>query len=169
MLDSEDEGIGLSDRCWIDPDCDGRVWMTDFPPPPGFDGYQSCEWGDPEKVYKRECTPEEAAVLEADYASASAAERSGEEELRDAWFEMLRSELPSTTKADPEQNAGERCCVESQRAPASGSPQASPTDVTERAESNSPELRERAAVTASESPSPPAKKRRKAKGKRKRS
>jgi hypothetical protein len=37
------EPPGMEDRkrCWKDDD--GR-WLTDFPPPPGFDGYQSCEW-----------------------------------------------------------------------------------------------------------------------------
>ena len=85
----EDEGIDLSDRCWKDED---GVWMTDFPPPEGFAGYQKCEWGNPGTLYERECTGEEIAILEADAAAARAAERAEEEQLRDAWFEMLKAE-----------------------------------------------------------------------------
>jgi hypothetical protein len=45
--------------------------------------------------YVRECTPEEVAILEADAARYRAAERAEEEALRDEWFALLRSELPS--------------------------------------------------------------------------
>lgn len=82
--------IDLSDRCWRD---DNNDWMTSFPPPPGFDGYETCDWGDPEAVYERECTADEVALLEADAAAALAHERSEEEALRDQWFALLREEL----------------------------------------------------------------------------
>ena len=88
--DKEDEGIDLSERTWKGED--GR-WMTDFPPPPGFAGHQSCHWGDPDESYRRECTPGEADLLDADRAAAMAGERAEEESLRDCWFAMLREEL----------------------------------------------------------------------------
>jgi hypothetical protein len=85
----EDEGIDLSDRCWKDED--EGVWLTDFPPPPGFDGWRTGEWG--ENGYERACTPEETAILEADCAAANAQDRTEDEALRDAWFAMLKEEL----------------------------------------------------------------------------
>jgi len=66
--------------------------MTDFPPPPGFTGYQRGDWRDHD--YRRACTPEEAETLEADEAAAEARELTDEETLRDGWFGMLRSALP---------------------------------------------------------------------------
>lgn len=86
--DAPDE-IDLSDRCWRA--ADGK-WMTSFPPPAGFTGFEECDWGDPEEVYERECTPEEVAILEADVANARAAERAEEEALRDEWFSLLKQE-----------------------------------------------------------------------------
>ena len=90
----EDEGLDLSDRCWKD----GieNIWLTDFPPPSGFTGYENRpydedgeDYGD---TYQRACTPEEIALLEADDAAARAEEREQEEALRDAWFDMLRDQ-----------------------------------------------------------------------------
>jgi hypothetical protein len=91
--EEEPEEFDLSHRFWLDDDCDERLWMTDFPPPEGFAGYQSCDWGDPAKIYKRECTPEEVAVLDADAAAAVARQRAEEERLRDEWLELLKAEL----------------------------------------------------------------------------
>jgi hypothetical protein len=93
LADSEDDGLDLSDRCWRDP-IDDDIWMTDFPPPPGFDGYESRPYdeADDDEPYHRACTPEEVALLEADEASARAAERVEDEQLRDAWFALLREE-----------------------------------------------------------------------------
>jgi len=91
--DVEDAGLDLSDRCWQDRD---GVWVTDFPPPPGFDGEESCDYGDPDEPYERECTSEEVAVLEADRAAATAAERAEDEKLRDAWFQFLKDETEQT-------------------------------------------------------------------------
>ena len=85
--------IDLSDRCWRD-GIEG-IWMTDFPPPPAFRGYQSRaydELGDEER-YVRTCTDEEAAILDAGKAADCAAERAEDEELRDAWFNVLRADL----------------------------------------------------------------------------
>jgi hypothetical protein len=89
--EEEDEGIDLTDRCWRDP-IEG-IWMTDFPPPAGFAGYQSRPYDDIEddEAYVRACTLEEIAILEADAARDRAAERAEEEQLRDGWFELLKS------------------------------------------------------------------------------
>ena len=91
-LRGDDNGLDLSDCCWkagID-----DIWMTDFPPPVGFDGYESRPYDDIEddEAYVRACTEEEVAILEADARAARAAERAEDEELRDAWFALLREE-----------------------------------------------------------------------------
>ena len=61
----EDEGLDLSDRCWKD--AVEEIWMTDFPPPPGFAGYESRDYDEigEDEPYVRACTPEEAALLDA--------------------------------------------------------------------------------------------------------
>ncbi|MES2002510.1 MAG: hypothetical protein V4444_09405 [Pseudomonadota bacterium] len=99
LIDEEDEDededeprfIDHSDRCWRDP-IEGNSWMTDFPPPPGFTAYESCDYGDPDEKYERLCTPEEAAILEADAAAVIEAERAEDAEVRDAWFAMLEEQ-----------------------------------------------------------------------------
>lgn len=101
-LETEEEVLDLSDRCWRDEESLGEpVWMTDFPPPPGFAGY---EIGKPcDTRYHRECTPEEAAILDASEAAAVAEARAEEEQLRDAWFDMLRAECSEAdANASPE-------------------------------------------------------------------
>jgi hypothetical protein len=98
--DSEEEGLDLSERCWRD--AVDEMWMTDFPPPAGFTGYESRPYddtGDDER-YVRACTDEEIAALEADAAAERAAERAEEEALRDAWFAMLRAEQTSNRHAE---------------------------------------------------------------------
>ena len=105
LIDADTQGtpkeIDLTDRCWKEED----EWVTDFPPPPGFDGWQSGQWGD--RNYQRACTAEEAAILEADLAADIADELSEEEELRDAWFAMLRGEL--SDEAGDEEEAEPEC------------------------------------------------------------
>jgi len=83
------DGMDLTDRCWKE----GEEWMTDFPPPPGFDGYENKDFG--ARDYNRTCTAEEVEILEADLAVAEAEERADEESLRDTWFDMLKSSLPA--------------------------------------------------------------------------
>ena len=87
----EDRYLDLSARTWKDPIDD--IWLTDFPPPPGFDGYEKCEWGDPTETYERACTAEEAAILDADAAGDIEVERAEEADLRDRWFAYLAGRL----------------------------------------------------------------------------
>ena len=88
----EDEGLDLSDRCWRDGIDD--IWLTDFPPPAGFTGYESRPYDDirDDERYVRACTEEEITILEADAKAAHAAERAEDEALRDEWFALLRGE-----------------------------------------------------------------------------
>jgi len=79
--------------------------MTVFPPPAAFTGYQTCEWGDPGKIYKRECTPEEVALLEADSKRTRDSERAEEEALRDSWFRLLRAEEIDAAGGSPDSAA----------------------------------------------------------------
>ena len=95
----EVEEVNLWDRCWKEED----EWVTDFPPPPGFEGWQQGEWGS--RNYQRVCTTEEAAILEANHAAADAEELSGEEELRDSWFQLLKTGLEDRSEADASKDA----------------------------------------------------------------
>jgi hypothetical protein len=90
--DDGPEDIDLSHRFWCGYRDGEKTWFTDFPPPAGFTGYESCDYGDPEEEYERECSSEEVEILEADSARARAAERAEEEELRDTWLQLLRAE-----------------------------------------------------------------------------
>jgi hypothetical protein len=115
--------IDLSDRCWRDDI--GDVWMTDFPPPEGFNGYESRPYDDigDEEPYERACTDGEAAILEADYAADRADERAEDAELRDLWFAYLEGELPRPEEQAPDDREWE---LESQQASATGSPTGEP-------------------------------------------
>jgi len=92
-----DDGIDLSDRCWWD--AGEGVWLTDFPPPAGFEGWRTGDYGD--GGYERACTADEVAILEADRAAETAAERADDEAMRDAWFEFLKQ--PSASERSAEQ------------------------------------------------------------------
>ena len=63
-------GCDPSESVWR---TDDGKWMTTFPPPPGFDGYESRAW-DGFNAYERECTREEAELLDAHEAAAEAEE-----------------------------------------------------------------------------------------------
>jgi hypothetical protein len=93
--DEADEGIDLSERCWRQDEMGEVLWMTDFPPPPGLEGWQKGVPG--ELGYHRECAPEEAELLEDNEAAAEAEEQTEDEALRDAWFEALRAQLDTTS------------------------------------------------------------------------
>jgi len=103
----EDDALDLSDRCWWDER--EEAWLTDFPPPPGFDGYESrgFDEDDHDEPYERACTAEEAAVLAADAAADRAAERAEDETLRDRWFALLSAGPDTGDQAPPvAQDAG---------------------------------------------------------------
>lgn len=80
------ELVNLWDRCWKTDD----GWMTNFAPPPGFDGWEEGTWRD--LKYERACTPEETEILEANEAAAAASEQSEDEAIRDEWFALLRAQ-----------------------------------------------------------------------------
>jgi len=103
--DEEDETLDLTDRCWWSED--DQCWHTDFPPPAGFIGYESSDYGDLEdpEPYFRTCTPEETAILAADRAADLAAERAADEDLRDRWFEILRTECSEADASQLEADA----------------------------------------------------------------
>ena len=88
----EDVTLDLYHRCWKDEIDD--MWMTDFPPPDGFTGYESRRYDDvdDDETYVRACTKEEVATLEADRAADLAVVRARDEALRDQWFALLREE-----------------------------------------------------------------------------
>lgn len=91
--EDDDEGLDLSHRCWLDRENGEAKWMTSFPPPADFTGFENCDYGGSDTEYERECTPDEVAALEGDAARARDAERAEDEALRDAYFSMLREEL----------------------------------------------------------------------------
>ena len=74
------------ERCWWDDE--DECWMTDFPPPSGFDGHQEGRWGDED--YERECTAEESKILSAALEAELADDRAEDEKLREAWFAELK-------------------------------------------------------------------------------
>lgn len=97
------EDIALGDRCWRDED---GLWVTDFPPPPHFDGFSYGEWDDDEGDYERSCTAEEAALLDAHERAVHAADREDQGRLRDRWFDLIRIDLDSADSASPDGSQG---------------------------------------------------------------
>ena len=65
LHDEESGEFRLPAPCWWD-DAE-EVWMTNFPPPSGWDGYENRDYDDEGEYlpYQRACTEEEAALLEA--------------------------------------------------------------------------------------------------------
>ena len=110
-------GCDPSENCWkagsaddLHPDRAGDVavgtWITTFPPPAGFEGYQNVEW-DGDRWYERACTVDEAALLDAHQAAEEAswrAERTADAEAeRDNFFAGLRTAI---AELDPAQGSG---------------------------------------------------------------
>jgi hypothetical protein len=95
--EEEDDGLDLSERCWWDQR--EECWMTDFPPPAGFTGYESRPYDsiddDDDEPYVRGCSEEEVAILEADAAAERAEQRAEDEAQRAEWFALQRAELHS--------------------------------------------------------------------------
>jgi hypothetical protein len=131
LIDGDTEGrpreIDLSDRFWKD----GDEWVTDFPPPPCFEGWERGQWGDIK--YERACSPEETELLEATENEGINEERAEEEALRDAWFRMLKRELNASVDSedmtpDAEEQEYEQDVVDDQELPDADHP-ASPAFV----------------------------------------
>jgi hypothetical protein len=95
-------GCDPSENVWQN---DDGVWMTTFPPPPGFDGYASGTW-DGLDYYERACTPEETELLDGHQAAAEAEEQAkltaDAEAERDQWFARLRTDLTFAPLPDRE-------------------------------------------------------------------
>jgi hypothetical protein len=76
-------------------------WMTDFPPPPGFDGFEE---GDPDsEYYHRELAPCERAVIEADIAAQRAGEpdpSAEREAARLRYFDLGEPERSEMSEGD---------------------------------------------------------------------
>jgi hypothetical protein len=89
----EPPGMESWDPCWQD--TSGR-WLTDFPPPPGFKGYENTRF-DGLTYYERACTPEEIDLVETHnrlvVAAAEAEDLAAVEAARDSYFANLRAEL----------------------------------------------------------------------------
>jgi hypothetical protein len=76
--DAEDEFTGV--EVW---QSDGE-WWTEFPPPEGFDGIESGEYGD--YGYRRTLSPAEQSVIDADLAEEREEQRATEAARRDRYF-----------------------------------------------------------------------------------
>ena len=80
---------------------DGGRWMTSFPPPPDFDGFEENEPGDP--YYRRTLTDEEEAVVLQAKAEARDARTADGRVERDRWFRAAALGLLEPGEpADPE-------------------------------------------------------------------
>ena len=100
-IDAREEALALAES--DDADLSDRVWtnvdgcFTNFPPPPGFTGFQQDKWGDDD--YYRVLTPDETKQYEAvlaDWAAEDAAEVAGrladDEARRRYFFDIEESE-----------------------------------------------------------------------------
>jgi hypothetical protein len=83
-------GWDIWENVWRD--VDGK-WLTTFPPPPGFDGYENRPY-DGSNYYERACTSDETDLLDDNEAAAEAEEREEittmAEAERDSFFAALR-------------------------------------------------------------------------------
>jgi hypothetical protein len=91
--DTDDqEPDDAAERCWQDDeDEDEKHWMTTYPPPDGFTGYQRGRWGDED--YERSCSREESALLDRNLEAGLSEYRAEDAALRDAWFARLAEQL----------------------------------------------------------------------------
>ena len=81
-----DESTPDIERVWWDEA--KEEWRTDFPAPPGFDGFVS----DDEWKFERTLTAEELDLVERNRAAGEQAEREEDENERNAYFATLREE-----------------------------------------------------------------------------
>lgn len=68
---------------------DADEWVTNFPPPPDFEGYEDCSFGDED--YQRSLTPEELYLVERRQQLELAAFRAAAEEERQKWLAHARN------------------------------------------------------------------------------
>ncbi len=98
--DEEDEGS----LCWRQDELGETVWMTGFPPPDGFAGYQKGNWGDED--YERECSAEERSLLDRTVAAELGENRAEEAAARDSWFGRLSAQLGRRSGGDAQDPPG---------------------------------------------------------------
>jgi hypothetical protein len=116
-----DEMLELAEYCWKLGEADYPVearrsgiadgaWLTNFPPPPGFDGYENRPWTGEDFYYERTCTPEEVELLDAHLAAMIADDRAEwtayVEARRETFFGTLRTELAAMRAKAPRPSDG---------------------------------------------------------------
>jgi hypothetical protein len=87
LCSGEGEEAGFECSCWQE---DGE-WWTDFPPPEGSPGVDDFYWN--KHSYKRLCTDEEAALLDANRKLRNREYRAKAAAERELWFAELKEEL----------------------------------------------------------------------------
>jgi hypothetical protein len=92
---SENEPLDAPDRVWRE----HGNWWTDFPPPDGFKDVEHGEWG--HHGYKRVCTGDEVALLDAVTRADQAGNRAVEDAERTAYFAEIAVELAAENANDP--------------------------------------------------------------------
>ena len=145
-IDAREEALALAES--DDADLSDRVWtnvdgcFTNFPPPPGFAGFQQDKWGDDD--YYRVLTPDETKQYEAvlaDWAAEDAAEVAGrladDEARRRYFFDIEESEEEDS----PEDG------------PPAGEPTSEPLLLTDATESTSEDPPSENAPTSEDQPS----------------
>ncbi|MGU3392247.1 hypothetical protein [Sphingomonas sp. M1A8_2b] len=79
---ASDTAPAVRDPVWFDEDAD--CWRTAFPPPLDFDGEDGAHFGDDD--YSRDCSLDEAIILDTPRRREVAARAAAEGADRDAWF-----------------------------------------------------------------------------------
>ncbi|HEY8593030.1 MAG TPA: hypothetical protein VIL42_09240 [Sphingomicrobium sp.] len=88
-------GLDMADRCWLDA---AGKWITTFPPPSGFTGYEkgTC---DGSVYYERACTEEECALLDGHEAAMDAQLVREDAAHRDAYFASLKRDIDAANRS----------------------------------------------------------------------
>lgn len=95
LSEDADADAGPRPPVWWDEVMD--MWATSFPPPPGFDGFQEGEFGDPD--YERALSREEEDVADAPRRAEIAERRIREAGARDRWFGFVPEPPDAATRA----------------------------------------------------------------------
>lgn len=91
VIDDPDPDLAADGRIWRE---EGDDWRTDFPPPPGFDGWERGEWGDEE--YERELTDAEYRLVALPWHHRHRLEREEDGAERDRWFAAATADQAAT-------------------------------------------------------------------------